>query len=217
VPQDDLVGRIASAMGAAPFCGGHPVGGSREAAQYPSCGACRYAMAAVALAMREGAEQPWPLADAVALLAERARHLLRDHDCDHHGWEETDRAIEAAHAYFDGKKPRSAMPRVPSERLERTDAAALVAERDALKDRARHFDSRLKEMLVEIHKANDEATVRGHLWRDSVARAEKAETRLAVVEGALRGLVADWDNAVEGRGGIIDSSFAAARAALVKP
>ena len=34
-----------------------------------------------------GLDNPWPLTEVLTRLADAADHLLRDHDCDTHGWE----------------------------------------------------------------------------------------------------------------------------------
>jgi len=40
--------------------------------------------------------QPWPLRDVLKRLAEAATHLLREHDCDAHGYEEVGGARDQA-------------------------------------------------------------------------------------------------------------------------
>jgi len=42
------------------------------------------------LTLREalGVGEPWPVADMLEKLATAALHLMKDHDCDHHGWEQ---------------------------------------------------------------------------------------------------------------------------------
>jgi nucleoside-diphosphate-sugar epimerase len=39
---------------------------------------------------------PYPLLDVLRILADAADHLLKDHNCDTHGWEETHEAACAA-------------------------------------------------------------------------------------------------------------------------
>jgi hypothetical protein len=40
--------------------------------------------------------EPWPLRDVLVRLADAAEHLLRDHDCDTHGYEGIKEATQAA-------------------------------------------------------------------------------------------------------------------------
>lgn len=47
-----------------------------------------------------GASTPWPLSDAVAKLVGAVDHLLKDHNCDAHGWEEVGHARDAANAWL---------------------------------------------------------------------------------------------------------------------
>lgn len=56
-----------------------------------------------------GFDTPWPVVDVLEKLASAAEHLLNDHDCDGHGWEEIGAAVKAArtitaqlHAYEAG-------------------------------------------------------------------------------------------------------------------
>jgi hypothetical protein len=48
-----------------------------------------------------GLDNPWSLTDVLTRLADAADHLLRDHNCDTHGWEciglARDRAREIVH------------------------------------------------------------------------------------------------------------------------
>lgn len=44
--------------------------------------------------------QPWSVPGLVAKLADAADHLLRDHDCDSHGWEEVGAARDAARTWL---------------------------------------------------------------------------------------------------------------------
>ena len=37
-------------------------------------------------------DDPWPTIDVLRKLVEAGEHLLRDHSCDVHGWEEIERA-----------------------------------------------------------------------------------------------------------------------------
>lgn len=46
-----------------------------------------------------GNGQPWPLVDVIRRLGDAAEHLLQDHACDAHGYEELRPAIEAARQY----------------------------------------------------------------------------------------------------------------------
>ena len=41
-------------------------------------------------------DDPWPTFEVLRKLAEAGEHLLRDHDCDVHGWEEIDTAVKLA-------------------------------------------------------------------------------------------------------------------------
>lgn len=43
-----------------------------------------------------GQDRTWPARDVVVGLAKSVDHLLRDHDCDTHGWEETQRCRDEA-------------------------------------------------------------------------------------------------------------------------
>ena len=45
-------------------------------------------------------DQPWPLRDIVAKLADAAEHLLHDHSCDAHGHEEIERALKRAREWL---------------------------------------------------------------------------------------------------------------------
>lgn len=47
---------------------------------------------------------PYPQADRERLLADAVEHLLRDHDCDHHGYETWQAALAASRA---ARGPRS--------------------------------------------------------------------------------------------------------------
>jgi hypothetical protein len=48
------------------------------------------------LARLEAADTPWPLKDILSKLADGADHLLADHCCDQHGYEELMAARDAA-------------------------------------------------------------------------------------------------------------------------
>lgn len=70
-----------------------------------NCGA-RYAMTRISPASTTpvvdnnlGANTNWPLCDVLTQLAEWAKHLHDDHDCDCHGWEARSFLIEAATNY----------------------------------------------------------------------------------------------------------------------
>jgi len=41
-------------------------------------------------------DDPWPTFEVLRKLADAGEHLLRDHDCDVHGWEEIDTAVRIA-------------------------------------------------------------------------------------------------------------------------
>lgn len=45
-------------------------------------------------------DRPWPIRDVIAKLANAAGHLLKDHSCDGHGYEEIDHARNAAMAFL---------------------------------------------------------------------------------------------------------------------
>jgi hypothetical protein len=45
-------------------------------------------------------DQPWPLPDVVAKLVDAARHLLKDHACDRHGYEAVTAAADAGEAWL---------------------------------------------------------------------------------------------------------------------
>lgn len=47
----------------------------------------------------QGRDSPWPLSDVLTRLADAADHLLRDHDCDAHGWEGVTVARDKAREY----------------------------------------------------------------------------------------------------------------------
>lgn len=66
---------------------------------------------AAAVAGREGQAQPWPVRDCLTKLTDAAEHLLRDHDCDHHGHEEVRAAINAAREH---EQPAPAQPQASS-------------------------------------------------------------------------------------------------------
>lgn len=46
-----------------------------------------------------GADQTWPLIDVLEKLAQAADHLLKDHDCDQHGYEEVEVCVAKAREY----------------------------------------------------------------------------------------------------------------------
>ncbi|OHD26622.1 MAG: hypothetical protein A2Y38_15720 [Spirochaetes bacterium GWB1_59_5] len=46
-----------------------------------------------------GDDQPWPLVDVLERLTRAAEHLLHDHCCDTHGWEEVATCIKYAQGY----------------------------------------------------------------------------------------------------------------------
>ena len=46
-----------------------------------------------------GSNTPWPLRDVLKTLADAAEHLLKDHDCDAHGYENVDEAVKLARQY----------------------------------------------------------------------------------------------------------------------
>jgi hypothetical protein len=48
-----------------------------------------------------GMDQPWPLYDVVAKLIEATEHLLNDHSCDRHGYEEFRTAVIKGKEYLD--------------------------------------------------------------------------------------------------------------------
>jgi len=50
----------------------------------------------VALRKALGFDTPWPVTSVLEKLADAAKHLLRDHDCDRRGWESVDAAEKAA-------------------------------------------------------------------------------------------------------------------------
>lgn len=49
-----------------------------------------------------GMNTPWPSRDVVRQLADAAAHLMRDHNCDHHGWELVDQALNVARSFLAG-------------------------------------------------------------------------------------------------------------------
>ena len=56
------------------------------------------ASAGDAEALASGNDTAWPLRSVLNVLANAADHLLRDHNCDEHGWEMTSAARDAARA-----------------------------------------------------------------------------------------------------------------------
>jgi len=48
-----------------------------------------------------GSDQPWPLRNVLETLAGAAEHLLKDHDCDRHGYENVDKAAKLARLYIE--------------------------------------------------------------------------------------------------------------------
>jgi hypothetical protein len=52
-----------------------------------------------ALRLMLGFDTPWPLADVLLTLTTAVEHLMRDHDCDHQGWELVNGAIERGRKY----------------------------------------------------------------------------------------------------------------------
>lgn len=57
------------------------------------------------------ASSTWPPRDVVARLADAADHLLRDHDCDTHGWEEMQRCRDEARAWLASPPPKETAER----------------------------------------------------------------------------------------------------------
>jgi len=52
-----------------------------------------------------GMDTPWPITDVLAKLSDAADHLLRDHACDQHGYEDVAAARDAARAALARIKP----------------------------------------------------------------------------------------------------------------
>lgn len=48
-----------------------------------------------------GSDQAWPLRDVLKILAGAAEHLLKDHDCDAHGYENVDEAVKRAREFIE--------------------------------------------------------------------------------------------------------------------
>jgi hypothetical protein len=53
-------------------------------------------------------DQPWPVAQIVERLADAADHLMRDHDCDAHGYESVCAARDAGRAWLAARAARGA-------------------------------------------------------------------------------------------------------------
>lgn len=49
-----------------------------------------------------GNDSPWPPVDVVRKLVEATEHLLQDHSCDTHGYEEMNCAVEEAKKWLSG-------------------------------------------------------------------------------------------------------------------
>ena len=61
-----------------------------------------------------GVEHPWSLADTIKKLAHAAKHLLHDHNCDHHGYEEIIEAVNMSGYYI--AKARAAVEQLPARK-----------------------------------------------------------------------------------------------------
>lgn len=59
---------------------------------------------------KPGAATAWPDAEILRVLAAAAAHLLRDHDCDAHGWEVTAAALAAYRERYPDKEVDGAAP-----------------------------------------------------------------------------------------------------------
>jgi uncharacterized alpha-E superfamily protein len=65
-----------------------------------------------AVSVALGNDQPWNVVSCLSRLADAAEHLLRDHDCDQHGWEEANAAMKAARKHVERleKRPENKAP-----------------------------------------------------------------------------------------------------------
>lgn len=56
-----------------------------------------------------GSDTPWPLVAVLGTLLEASEHLLKDHNCDRHGWERVVYARDYAAAYLREARPKTIM------------------------------------------------------------------------------------------------------------
>lgn len=77
----------------------YPVDDAPQPGQMIRCEDCLYPRDVVAVGKVVGVRDeavPFPQVERERLLAEATAHLLSDHDCDHHGWEVWQHALEAS-------------------------------------------------------------------------------------------------------------------------
>lgn len=121
------------------------------------------------LATLHGMHESWPTRDVLAKLAAAARHLLADHDCDNHGWEQVDQAVRAADAIV---ARWDAFARAPS-----------VAHAVAVGQGRAGLGRALREAARELLDA------KAALLRGTADQRERAAARTQVAELALAALV----------------------------
>jgi hypothetical protein len=158
--------------------------------------------ASLAPSAASGETTAWPVRDVLAKLADAAEHLLRGHDCDHHGYEEVDAAADSARAYLAspasplGSAPSGAEAETPpswfalsqelSDELTRT-KAALLTERTARQAAERDVEAmdRMVERAAGIGRAEVDRCLAKYGY-DSMEFAEARAVWHAMKEAILR-------------------------------
>jgi hypothetical protein len=106
---------------------------------------------------RKTARDPWPLSDVLRRLCDAADHLLGDHNCDHHGYEEIGAARKAGRvileallesALANGARQQDTNLRGLLERC--LSALRYIAERQALPKEQRVLLADLREALGQM-------------------------------------------------------------------